>query len=367
MTDSAPLPTHQGLVEDLRHLRERGLVQLRRLSLPALRRTAALLRPDDAESPPTIEEIIRAAAARLEAGQLADAAQYTLGLAPGTRDWPGQDRRRRAAELYGVTPGHFRKTKERVVLEQVAEQIIAMCTEHAAPARAPASPAPARAGSRSPGRTVRSSTVLPRVGSAPAVTLDVGPVELLRNVDILVSSENVCFEMSKTFGTSLSAALRRAGALRTPAGEIIDDVVQRELSAWMLKHGRLGLPVAPGTVADTAPGALAETGVRRLFHAAIATPRPGLNSYEVGREVIPLAVHNVFKLAERERDRFTPPLSSICFPLFGAGRGGLDPASSAAELWAALTRELRAAPCWSVRIMTINPEHAAAAATAIGV
>ncbi|TDB81652.1 hypothetical protein E1264_32455 [Actinomadura sp. KC216] len=359
MTDSPSLPSHQGLVDDLRVVREHGLVRLRTLRLPALRQSAALLRPGAAEAPPAIEEVIRAAADRLEAGQLADAARYTLGLVPGTRDWPAQDRRGRAAKIYGLTPGYFRKDKERVILEQVAEQIIAACAEHAAP---PAASVPGP-----PEQALQPWTVhLPRIGSAPRVSLDVGSIELLRDVDVLVSSENVWFEMSKTFGTSLSAALRRAGALRTPAGEIIDDVVQRELSAWLSEHGRLGLPVAPGTVAATGPGGLAENGVKRVYHAAIAIPRPGRNAYEVGREVIPLAVRNVFTLAERERHLFAPPLSSLCFPLFGAGRGGLGAAASAAALWGSLARELRAAPGWSVRIMTINREHAAVAAATIG-
>ncbi|MCT9145470.1 hypothetical protein N4G67_41515, partial [Streptomyces violarus] len=37
-----------------------------------------------------------------------------------------------------------------------------------------------------------------------------------------------------------------------------------------------------------------------------------------------------------ERAAFTPPLRSICFPLLGAGRGGLPPQTGVSALWAAL-------------------------------
>ncbi|BFO19306.1 hypothetical protein SHKM778_56940 [Streptomyces sp. KM77-8] len=39
---------------------------------------------------------------------------------------------------------------------------------------------------------------------------------------------------------------------------------------------------------------------------------------------------------DEERDGFAPPLRSVCFPLLGAGRGGLSPQTSVSALWAAL-------------------------------
>ena len=348
MTDSPLAPSHQSLVEDLRVLRERGLTRLRLLTLPALRRAVDVIDAEDGGSPGGIEAVVRAAAERLETGKLAEATAYTLGLAPGTRDWAAQDRRHRSAEIYGVTAGHFRKGQERVVLEQLAEQIILLCREHSSPA-SPSSPV------LSPSTTVS----LPGRG-LPPVTVCVGPIELLTGVDILVSSENGYFEMSKTFGASVSAAIRRAGARRTPSGEIVDDVIQRELSAWVSRNARPGLAVAPGTVADTPPGSLAANGVRRIYHAAVAGIRADGSGYEIRPEAIPMAVHNVFRLAERQRAEYTPPLSSMSFPLFGAGRGGLSPAVSAGHLWRSLINELTVAPDWSVRVITNNTEDAAA-------
>ena len=353
MTDSTLAPSHQSLVEDLRVLRERGLTRLRLLALPALHRAVDLIDAEDGSSPAGIETVLRAAAERLETGKLAEAAAYTLGLAPGTRDWAAQDRRRRSAEIYGVTVGHFRKGQERIVLEQLAEQIILLCRDRSSP-DSPSSP------------ILGPSTTVALPGrDLPPVTVCVGPIELLTGVDILVSSENGHFEMSKTFGASVSAAIRRAGARRTPSGEIVDDVIQRELSAWVARNARPGLAVAPGTVADTPPGSLAANGVRRIYHAAVASLRADGSGYEIRPEAIPLAVHNVFRLAERQRADHTPPLSSMSFPLFGAGRGGLPAALSAGHLWRSLINELTFAPDWSVRVITNDAEDAASLLAAL--
>jgi O-acetyl-ADP-ribose deacetylase (regulator of RNase III) len=347
MTDSPMTPSHQSLVEDLRVLRERGLTRLRLLTLPALRGAADLIGTGTGDSPAGIEEVVRAAAERLETGKLSEAAAYTLGLTPGTRDWAAQDRRRRSAEIYGVTVGHFRKGQERVVLEQLAEQIILLCREHSSPVHAP-----------NPILGPSTTVSLPGPG-LPPVMVCVGPIELLTGVDILVSSENVHFEMAKTFGASVSAAIRRSGARRTSSGEIIDDVIQRELTAWMSRNARPGLSVAPGTVADTPPGSLAANGVRRIYHAAVAGLRADGNGYDIRPETIPMAVHNAFRLAERQRADYSPALSSMSFPLFGAGRGGLPPEVSAGHLWRSLINELTATPDWSIRVITNRAEHAA--------
>src|SRR5262249_40073365 len=62
---------------------------------------------------------------------------------------------------------------------------------------------------------------------------------------------------------------------------------------------------------------------------------------------------------DRERTVFQPPLSSICFPLFGTGHGRLSVPVCAAALWRGIAEELAAAPHWSVHLATHNPGHAA--------
>lgn len=118
------------------------------------------------------------------------------------------------------------------------------------------------------------------------------------------------------------------------------------------RHGREGLPVAPGTVVPVASGQMADQRIRRIYHAAIADPIPGTNHYDVEPTAIVSGVRNVFSLARAERDSFEPALSSLAFPLLGAGRGGLDPATSFAWLWIALEREVRGDRAWTIHFVT---------------
>ncbi|GLW61874.1 hypothetical protein Arub01_01180 [Actinomadura rubrobrunea] len=330
-------PRHDELAADLRTLRERGLTRLRDSRLGALQAAAQLCGLDasaDAYRPAAIEEVLRRAVADL-GGNLAAAAAYTFGLADGTRDWPIGERRRKAAQIYGVSTERFRKHHEQVVVDETAEAILRLCL-------------PSRVSRHA--RVPRSPAVLP----LGPVTLNYMPVEMIQGVDVIVSSENIYLEASKIFRNSLSAALRRACAEYGESGELLNDVIQAELTRWKQTHGRLGLPVAPGTVAATDPGRLREAGVRRVYHAAVAVPRPDGDGYEFSPEAMSRAVHNVFRLAEREK------LRSIAFPLFGAGRGGLDPAESLRWLWSAIDRERAAASRWDLHLITHTPRDAEA-------
>ena len=129
-------------------------------------------------------------------------------------------------------------------------------------------------------------------------------------------------------------------------------MVRDELESWVRSHGRPGLPVAPGTVAATSSGELACQGIRRIYHAAITSPRAGTNDYDVEPAVIAHAVRNAFTVARAERGHFAPPLCSLGFPLLGAGRGGLDPAISLTWMWAAIEREIERDNSWEIHILT---------------
>lgn len=341
-------PAAADIVADLRLLRERGLVRIRHTELTALRRAvslspAVLADGQEGSGPRAVEALLRAAVANLGGGQLAAAAEHTFGLNRGGRDRPAQDRRQRAAQEYGVSQERFRKYHERVVIEQVAEEVLELCH---------------RAGSRAGSTSVqpelaREIQLEGRCGSARfPVTVHVEPVELLRNVDVVVAPTNVYLEMPQPYKASVSAALRRAAARRGRDGAITADEVADELRSWVSRHARPGMPVTAGTVAPTSPGALSEQGIRRIYHAAVVTPRPGTNEYDVLPTAITQAVHATFALARSERPRFTPPLGSLGFPLIGAGRGGLDPATSFAWMWAALEHEIPQDNTWSIHFIT---------------
>lgn len=367
-------PAHDQLVADLRTLRERGLTRLRGTRLAALdaaaksygERGSGRAEQSAAEQtqterasaelyrPAAVEELLRQAVIELGGGNLAAAAEYTFGLAGGTRDWPIGERRKKAASIYGVSTERFRKHHEHLIVDQTAEAILRLCISTDTHRR----PSPSVMPSAMPPAVPRS----PTVHNLGPVTLDFMPVEMISGINVIVSSENIYLEASKIFRNSLSAALRRACAESTETGQLIDDVIQRELTEWMRAHGRLGLPVAPGTVAATDAGRLRQAGVRRIYHAAVAVPRAGGSEYEVAPETVARAVNNVFRLAEQERSRFEPPLRSIALPLFGAGRGGLQPEESMSWLWAAVERELndRARHRWDLHIITQSPRDAQA-------
>jgi O-acetyl-ADP-ribose deacetylase (regulator of RNase III) len=350
------LPFHERLVDDLNLVRRSGLVRLRGLPLDGLYEAAGHCGLAGASEPGAIEELLRRAIDGLGGGDLSDAAEYTFGTASGTRGWTIGDRRRRAAQSYGVSVERFRKHHERLVIEQVAEEIVKLCQARPASDDEPASHA---LDLLAQGRTTVSLTLpLPASGATRELVLHVVAIELLRDIDIIVSSENVAMEMSKLFKKTVSAGLRRAGAKRNTAGEIIDDTIQRELTEWIREHGRVGFPVTPGTVAVTGPGALAGEGIRRIYHAGVATPRTEGDDYSVSADVVAIALRNVFRLATRERDGFSPPLSSICLPLFGAGHGGVPAATSFAWIRAALDQELHDDAPWRLHLVTNSVSQA---------
>ncbi|GGQ99359.1 hypothetical protein GCM10010251_13050 [Streptomyces aurantiogriseus] len=333
-------------------MRRGGLPALQSLVPEALR--AATLHAgyarDDGDLADGAERLLGAAAARLGADDLIGrAAQCTFGLLPGRRGDPAADRRRAAALVYGVTPERFRHSQERQVVEQLAGAVLAEAREPSGPTvRAPGTPA-----ARTPARV--PTVGLPgRAGNRP-VTVHISPIELLRDIDILVSSENVHLEMSKSFRPTVSGSLRHAASVGCAADGPVTDVLADELAAWV--RARPGvLPLRPGAVVPTGPGALAERGVRRVYHAAVAVPEG--HGYRVDPQSIATAVAACFTHARRERTDTHPALRSLCFPVLGAGRGGLDRRTSASWLRWAIEDALTADPDWQVHVVTRYPEVA---------
>lgn len=317
------------VLREVKMVRVEGLVRIRDLDLPLLRRAAAPHSGSVADAwPVEVENLLRTAVTRLGGGCLRTAAEFTLGLAPGMRDRPAADRRKLAARAYSVSVERFRKSQEEMVLAQVAEQV---CWLAGTGARRTQGAGPALLAPHLQHRTLRVGPV--------AVTLHVHPVELLRNVDVIVSPTNTHLALPGMFKASVPAALRRAGAVRDARGDVTADPVHEELVRWRRENDVSGRPVLPGTVAPTGPGALAARGVRRIYHAAVTVPRPGTNDYDVTPQDVAGAAARALALMDEERDALAPPLRSICFPLLGAGRGGLPPGSSVSALWSALSAD----------------------------
>ncbi|WP_330307948.1 MULTISPECIES: hypothetical protein [unclassified Streptomyces] len=348
---ASSLPDPASLLSELREVRRAGLVRLRGRALPALEAAAEAVTATAARSPgAAVEALLRLAVSRLDAGTLRTAAEYTLGLAQGTRDWPASSRRARAASVYGVSVERFRKDHEVMVLGQVAEHVLRLVPQETG--------VPGAEGDEWGVGTHRFVHV--RAGGRQVrLTLHVHPVDLLRDVDVVVSPANVHLALPEQYKSSVAASLRRAAAVRGVTGDVLDDPVHDELRKWAARQGTAGRPVLPGTVAATSSGALAGQGVRRIYHAAVAVPRAGTNDYDVLPADVTRAVSRALALLAEECDRHAPPLRSVCFPLLGSGRGGLPYRVSLAAIWAAVEAELARGARWDVHFVVRTPEAAA--------
>lgn len=405
-------PLHAHLARDLRLLREKGLIRLRALDVPALHaaaRVAGLTASPDPD-PPAVEQLLRRAVQALGDEEPGRAAQYLFGLVQGTIGRRTTDLRERAAGIYGLSVETFRKSHERLLVERVAEEILHLClgssdpppsivpapgrdapvpgatsvppTDRAgSPLPAPARVRPAltaraeierslrlvmRAGSESPDQYAhgrygpfRVPVADGRASALARISVLMGAVEELRDVDIIVSSENTFLEPDRSFSTTLSGQLRHAAALRDQAGAVVRDVVAEELRDWVAANATPGIPVEPGVIVVTSPGRLAEQGVRRIYHAAVASPHRGQRGYDVSSQGVLKAVHRCFELARTQRAAGDPTLRSMTMPLFGAGEGGLGPGASFSRLWPALQAELAADPTWHVHLTTWTSEETA--------
>lgn len=129
--DSREPPPFPLLVAELSALRERGLGTMRHHAYPALYAACGYcdLLVDGQQEPAAIEELLRKAVAQLGGGEAGDAAEYTFGLAQGTKLWSSGRRRTKAAELMELSEDRFRKQQERLLIEQVAEGILTLCRD----------------------------------------------------------------------------------------------------------------------------------------------------------------------------------------------------------------------------------------------
>ncbi|MFE6668059.1 macro domain-containing protein [Streptomyces sp. NPDC057697] len=353
---ASPQPDLASTLEEIREVRRIGLVRLRGRPLPHLESAAAVAATGARTSGAAVESLLRRAVSLLDEGTLRTAAEYTLGLAQGTRDWPASSRRARAASVYGVSVERFRKDHEVMVLGQVAEHVVRLA---AAPAEREAAEEAPPEEERARG-TVTHRTVRVRAGDRQVMlTVHTHPVDLLRDVDVVVSPINVHLALPESYKSSVAASLRRAATVWGVTGDVIEDPVHDGLHEWAVRHGTSGRAVLPGTVVATGSGALDAQGVRRIYHAAIAVPRAGTNDYDVLPTHVTAAVSRTFAVLAEESGRTDPPLRSVCFPLLGSGRGGLPYQVSLGAVWAAVEAELARGADWDVHFVMRNPQAAA--------
>lgn len=123
------VPSYEALLEDIQTVREKGLGRLRHYRVPALQAASQVcdLATSDQQQPAAIEKLLRLAVESLGGGREGDAAEYSLGLAQGTKLWSSGERRKAAAKVYELSVDRYRKAYEPQLFEQLAEAVLAAC------------------------------------------------------------------------------------------------------------------------------------------------------------------------------------------------------------------------------------------------
>jgi hypothetical protein len=131
-SDSGTSPSRDALIKELTLVRTRGLGHLRDCALPTLHTCCVLAGVAgqgtiELHSAVAIEKILRLAVGRLGGDKAGVAAEFTFGLARGSKYWPAAERRRRATKAYFVSIERFRKGYEPKLIEYVADEILNVC------------------------------------------------------------------------------------------------------------------------------------------------------------------------------------------------------------------------------------------------
>lgn len=166
--------------------------------------------------------------------------------------------------------------------------------------------------------------------------LKLGDIKSVHGVDVWVNSENTDMIMDRLIGRSVSASIRFAGAEKDAENNIIEDTIADDLKNKLGGRGHVRI----GTILETVPGALAEYGVKRIFHIATAYSRPG-RGITADPNAIEECVERVLAHAHKRNQGFRllrSTYKSILIPLIGTGDGGLSREQVAPHLVRSIVR-----------------------------
>jgi nudix-type nucleoside diphosphatase (YffH/AdpP family) len=153
-----------------------------------------------------------------------------------------------------------------------------------------------------------------------------GSIRDVKDVSIWVNSENTDMMMDRFIGQSISANIRALGANKDEDENIVEDTIQDSLRGLVGDRAHVKI----GTVLVTESGMLCRPPhrVRKIFH--VATVEGGLGAgVKAHPDHLKTCVEKVLNRVEQENNRvwrllLKRNLSSILFPMMGAGAGGLS-------------------------------------------
>jgi O-acetyl-ADP-ribose deacetylase (regulator of RNase III) len=139
-----------------------------------------------------------------------------------------------------------------------------------------------------------------------------GNIKYIKNVDVWVNSENTNMQMARHYDRSISATIRYEGAIKDDNGDVIDDVIAKDL-----KKVTKGRDCTAGNIIVTTAGALEEkNNVKRIFHAAAVIGEPGKGYRPISN--IEDCVRSALAKAD-SKALADVGIQSILFPLMGTG------------------------------------------------
>jgi len=171
-----------------------------------------------------------------------------------------------------------------------------------------------------------------------------GAIDDVRGVSIWVNTENTDMMMDRFIGRTISARIRYLGANKDE-DSVIEDTIQESLRSVIGERAHVKI----GTVLVTESGMLFGTNeVERIFHVATVEGGPGAG-VKADLEKLRMCVERVLRRVDRENNRLwrilrKNQLTSIVFPMLGAGDGGLTVESVAENIIPVAINYLRSAP-----------------------
>lgn len=181
-----------------------------------------------------------------------------------------------------------------------------------------------------------------------------GSIENLSDIDVVVSSENTDLQMARYYDTSMSGLLRYLDATKGMDGHVRDDNLNTTLLRTITEE-QVKLPVGAGAVIPSPTTELAKRGIRFVFHLASVKGTPG-EGYHSVLDRLDRAVANAYErfgeLSAEHR------LSSMLFPVLGAGTAKRDPEEATHALLEAVHTQMRRHPeCKVTYLLALTASH----------
>lgn len=152
-----------------------------------------------------------------------------------------------------------------------------------------------------------------------------GSIRNVKNVDVIVNSENTEMLLARIYDTSISGTLRYLDAEKGSDGYVVRDWMAERLQEE-IKRKDAKLPVKAGTVFATPTAKLTDQGVKYIFHVAVVKGEVGAG-YQPVVEQLDVCIQNCYKqftdIATKDN------IETILFPLLGAGSAKLSPLEAA--------------------------------------